>query len=120
MFGNVVMGIEKEVFEHLIHEVKKKKKVHLDIELTAEDLKGLVEKFKTSEADVVNQRANIGTLQAGLEKAKIGVRDAKIKLDRAQGMSDNGLGCRGSSANAWRWWKGTSANRGWAWSLKHW
>ena len=46
MFGNVVMGIEKEVFEHIIHEVKKKKKVNLDIELTAEDLKGLVEKFK--------------------------------------------------------------------------
>jgi pyruvate,orthophosphate dikinase len=46
MFGNVVMGIEKEVFEHIIHEVKKKKKVSLDIELTAEDLKSLVEKFK--------------------------------------------------------------------------
>jgi pyruvate,orthophosphate dikinase len=46
MFGNVVMGVEKDVFEHIIHEVKKKKKVHLDIELTAGDLKGLVEKFK--------------------------------------------------------------------------
>ena len=38
MFGNVVMGIEKDVFEHIIHEVKKKRKVHLDIDLTAEDL----------------------------------------------------------------------------------
>jgi pyruvate,orthophosphate dikinase len=46
MFGNVVMGIEKDAFEHIIHEVKKKKKVKLDIELTAEDLKGLVVKFK--------------------------------------------------------------------------
>ncbi len=46
MFGNVVMGIEKDQFEHIIHEVKKKKKVSLDIELTAEDLKGLVTKFK--------------------------------------------------------------------------
>jgi pyruvate,orthophosphate dikinase len=46
MFGNVVMDIEKEVFEHVIHELKKKKKVNLDIELTADDLKGLVEKFK--------------------------------------------------------------------------
>ncbi len=46
MFGNVVMGIEKDQFEHIIHEVKKKKKVNLDIELTAEDLKGLVAKFK--------------------------------------------------------------------------
>jgi pyruvate, orthophosphate dikinase len=46
MFGNVVMGIEKDQYEHIIHEVKKKKKVKLDIELTAEDLKGLVAKFK--------------------------------------------------------------------------
>jgi pyruvate,orthophosphate dikinase len=46
MFGNVVMDIEKEVFEHVIHELKKKKKVNLDIELTADDLKSLVEKFK--------------------------------------------------------------------------
>jgi pyruvate,orthophosphate dikinase len=46
MFGNVVMGIEKEVYEHLIHEMKKKKKIHLDIELSAEDLRALVDKFK--------------------------------------------------------------------------
>ncbi|HUJ17036.1 MAG TPA: pyruvate, phosphate dikinase [Nitrospirota bacterium] len=47
MFGNVVMGIEKDQFEHIIHEVKKKKRVSLDIDLNAEDLKGLVDKFKT-------------------------------------------------------------------------
>jgi pyruvate, orthophosphate dikinase len=46
MFGNVVMGIEKDVFEHIIHEIKKKKKVSLDIELSAEDLKVLVDRFK--------------------------------------------------------------------------
>ena len=47
MFGNVVMGIEKDVFEHIIHDAKKKNKVNLDIDLTAEDLKGLVDKFKS-------------------------------------------------------------------------
>jgi pyruvate,orthophosphate dikinase len=47
MFGNVVMGIEKDAFEHIIHEVKKKRKLKLDIEMTAEDLKGLVAKFKS-------------------------------------------------------------------------
>lgn len=46
MFGNVVMGIEKDVFEHIIHETKKKKKIRLDVDLTVEDLKGLVEKYK--------------------------------------------------------------------------
>ncbi|HSA79072.1 MAG TPA: pyruvate, phosphate dikinase [Nitrospirota bacterium] len=46
MFGNVVMGIEKEVFEHIIHEAKKKKKVNLDIDLSAADLMGIVDRFK--------------------------------------------------------------------------
>jgi pyruvate,orthophosphate dikinase len=55
MFGNVVMGIEKDVFEHTIHEVKKKRKVHLDIDLTAEDLKGLVDKFKAKVKQVMKR-----------------------------------------------------------------
>ncbi len=55
MFGNVVMGIEKEVFEHIIQDVKKKKKVKLDIELTAEDLKGLVERFKSKVKQVMKR-----------------------------------------------------------------
>jgi pyruvate,orthophosphate dikinase len=46
MFGNVVMGVEKDAFEHIIHDVKKKRKLKLDIEMTADDLKGLVAKFK--------------------------------------------------------------------------
>ena len=55
MFGNVVMGIEKEVFEHIIHEIKKKKKVHLDIDLTAADLKTLVDKFKARVKQVMKR-----------------------------------------------------------------
>jgi pyruvate,orthophosphate dikinase len=55
MFGNVVMGIEKEVFEHIIHEIKKKKKVSLDIDLTAEDLKVLVDKFKAKVKQVMKR-----------------------------------------------------------------
>jgi pyruvate,orthophosphate dikinase len=55
MFGNVVMGIEKDVFEHIIHEIKKKRKVHLDIDLTAEDLKGLVDKFKAKVKQVMKR-----------------------------------------------------------------
>jgi pyruvate,orthophosphate dikinase len=55
MFGNVVMGIEKDVFEQIIHEAKKKRKVHLDIDLTAEDLKGLVDKFKSKVKQVMKR-----------------------------------------------------------------
>ncbi|MFA5073096.1 MAG: pyruvate, phosphate dikinase [Nitrospirota bacterium] len=53
MFGNVVLGIDKEVFEESIHAIKKKNKIRLDIDLTSDDLKILVEKFKQK----VNQLA---------------------------------------------------------------
>jgi len=46
MFSNVVMDVDKDVFEDMIHAVKKKKKVSHIINLTTEDLKALVEKFK--------------------------------------------------------------------------
>jgi pyruvate, orthophosphate dikinase len=55
MFGNVVMGIEKDVFEQIIHEAKKKRKVHLDIDLRAEDLKWLVDKFKSKVKQVMKR-----------------------------------------------------------------
>jgi len=46
MFSDVVLGIEKPVFERLIEAQKHEKKVKLDTELTAADLKRLVELFK--------------------------------------------------------------------------
>ena len=55
MFGNVVMDISKEIFEHIIHEMKKKKKISLDIELTAEDLNILAQKFKAKVKQVAKR-----------------------------------------------------------------
>ena len=46
MFGSVVLGIDDEAFEHPLDEAKKAKGVKNDTELTADDLKALVEKFK--------------------------------------------------------------------------
>ena len=46
MFGDVVLGIEKAHFERLIEGMKHEKKVKLDTDLTAGDLKRLVEIFK--------------------------------------------------------------------------
>ncbi|KAF0111017.1 MAG: pyruvate orthophosphate dikinase [Chloroflexi bacterium] len=46
MFGSVVLGIDDEAFEHPLDEAKKTKGVKSDTELSAEDLKALVEKFK--------------------------------------------------------------------------
>ncbi len=47
MFSDVVMEIPKPLFEKAIDEMKEARGVKLDTELTAEDLKELVKKFKT-------------------------------------------------------------------------
>ena len=46
MYSDVVMEVGKEYFEKLISEMKDKKGVELDTELTADDLKELAEQFK--------------------------------------------------------------------------
>ena len=46
MFGNVVMEIPKEKFEHVFDGQKKKKRVKLDTELTAGDLKVVIAEYK--------------------------------------------------------------------------
>ncbi len=46
MFGNVVMGIDGDHFEHRLEKMKKDKGVAQDTELTAEDLETLVADFK--------------------------------------------------------------------------
>jgi pyruvate,orthophosphate dikinase len=46
MYSNVVLGIDKDNFEHLLEAKKKEKEVKLDTELTAEDLKDLIPQYK--------------------------------------------------------------------------
>lgn len=46
MFSDVVMGIEKRLFENKIDEIKEDRGVEFDTELTADDLKELVDQYK--------------------------------------------------------------------------
>ncbi|UCF31843.1 MAG: pyruvate, phosphate dikinase [bacterium] len=46
MFGSTVMGIDRQVFEDALDKMKEKKGVHLDTDLSAEDLAELVDEFK--------------------------------------------------------------------------
>src|SRR4051794_39336254 len=46
MFGSVVMGVDHELFEHELAALKKERGVHLDTELSGDDLKLLVQKYK--------------------------------------------------------------------------
>ncbi len=55
MYSDVVMEVGKKYFEELIDEMKEKKGVTQDVELTAEDLKELADQFKAE------YKAKIGT-----------------------------------------------------------
>lgn len=46
MFGNVAKGMSGEVFEDILEAAKKAKKVELDTDLDADDLKKIVERYK--------------------------------------------------------------------------
>ncbi|MBM3137749.1 MAG: pyruvate, phosphate dikinase [Chloroflexi bacterium] len=67
MFGSVVLGIDDEAFEHVLDAVKKAKGTTADTDLTAEDLKGLVEKFK----EVVKKEKGFDFPQDPLEQMKL-------------------------------------------------
>ena len=69
MFGGVVMGCEHKHFEHVIDSAKKKAKVKNDNDLTADQLKDVVEKYKTV------YKKHVGKLfpQAGMDQLKLAV-----------------------------------------------
>lgn len=46
MFGEVALGIEMEHFDHIFDEKKKKRKIKLDTDLTAEDLQAIIADYK--------------------------------------------------------------------------
>jgi pyruvate,orthophosphate dikinase len=46
MFGNVVLGIDKDVFEQVIYKKKKERKIRQDSSLQIKDLQDIVNKFK--------------------------------------------------------------------------
>ena len=46
MFGNVVLGIDKDRFEHELSAVKKKKRVKADLDLTESDFDEVIQRYK--------------------------------------------------------------------------
>ena len=55
MFSDVVMEVPKSYFEKIIDELKEAKGVHYDTELTAEDLKELIQRFKAVYKEAKNE-----------------------------------------------------------------
>ena len=56
MFGDVVLGVEHDKFEEVLHTKKEEKGVHYDNELSAEDMKEVAQQFK----EVINQNVEGG------------------------------------------------------------
>ncbi|MDH4157370.1 MAG: pyruvate, phosphate dikinase, partial [candidate division Zixibacteria bacterium] len=46
MFGNVVMGLDKDIFENVIHKKKTERRIKQDSSLQVNDLKEIVKKYK--------------------------------------------------------------------------
>ena len=52
MFSDVVMEIDKNNFEHLLEEMKKARKIQIDSDLSADDMKELVRQFKAKYLEI--------------------------------------------------------------------
>jgi pyruvate,orthophosphate dikinase len=74
MFGNVVLEIPKDAFEHTLEAVKDEKKAHLDTDLDEAALREVVRRYKT----VVRDRARRHFPQDPLEQLR-GSRDAVFR-----------------------------------------
>ena len=74
MYGNVVMEMGKEVFEHVITHMKEEKGVKLDTQLSASDLKEMVEKFK----DLIKEKTGKAFPQDVMAQLR-GARDAVFR-----------------------------------------
>ncbi len=55
MYADVVKGYGKSKFEHLLEQIKVAKKVKIDTELTAEDMKEVTNKFKEAYLEVAGE-----------------------------------------------------------------
>jgi len=63
MFANVVMELDKSILEKMLHELKEKKGVELDTELSAEDLKDLVIAFKKKVKELTGKDFPLDSLE---------------------------------------------------------
>ncbi len=69
MFGNVVMNVDHDHFEEALEKMKEERGVHLDTELTADDLKVLVLQYK----QIVNDNAKQEFPENPLEQLKLAI-----------------------------------------------
>jgi pyruvate,orthophosphate dikinase len=74
MFGNVVLEIPKDAFEHELEQVKKERRAHVDTDLDEDGLKEIVRRYK----EVVREKSGKAFPQDPLEQLR-GARDAVFR-----------------------------------------
>src|SRR5207245_5956684 len=74
MYGNVVLGIDKDAFEHELSAVKAKQRARADVDLGEKALEEVIERYKT----VVKKQAGHDFPQDPREQLR-GARDAVVK-----------------------------------------
>ncbi|MEY9888943.1 pyruvate,orthophosphate dikinase [Catenulispora sp. MAP12-49] len=95
MFGKTVLGVDGEHFDEALEEAKRAKGTHNDLDLTAEDLRALVESFKA----IVEKEAGRAFPQEPREQMDLAIRAVfdswngdRAKLYRRQERIPNDLG----------------------------
>ena len=95
MFGKTVLGVDGEHFDEALEEAKRAKGTHNDLDLTAEDLRTLVESFKA----IVEKEAGRAFPQEPREQMDLAIRAVfdswngdRAKLYRRQERIPNDLG----------------------------
>jgi len=95
MFGKTVLGVDGEHFDEALEEAKRAKGTHNDLDLTADDLRTLVETFKT----IVEKEAGRSFPQEPREQMDLAIRAVfeswngdRAKLYRRQERIPNDLG----------------------------
>lgn len=98
MFGSIVMGIDRQKFESALEEIKKEKGVELDTDLTAEDLKRVVNRFK----EIYRKETGMDFPQDPYEQLRMAINavfgswfgERAVKYRKLHGIPDNlGTAC---------------------------
>jgi len=98
MFGSIVMGIDRQKFESALEEIKKEKGVELDTDLSAEDLKRVVDRFK----EIYRKETGTDFPQDPYEQLRMAINavfgswfgERAVKYRKLHGIPDNlGTAC---------------------------
>ncbi len=99
MFSNVAMGIDSEHFEKVLEKAKKRKKIELDTDLDADDLKKIVSEYK----EIYKKEKKQGFPQDPLKQLH-------LAIEAVFGSWNNPKAIKYREINAIRGLKGTAVN----------